>query len=84
MFCRMDVSSTSAPPDVEKCKMNTYNLLSSRATALEIRGDQVCIVDFDTRRERFVEDGGGGGEESGGELLVRNSRARLEMGSYSP
>ena len=72
------------PPDVEKCKMNTYNLLSSRATALEIRGDQVCIVDFDTRRERFVEDGSGEGEESGVELVARGGCTKLETETYSP
>lgn len=64
--------------------MYAYNLLPSRATALEIRGDQVCIVDFDTRGERFVEAGGGEGEESGVELAVRSGCARLEMGFYGP
>ena len=63
--------------------MGTHNLLSSRASALEIRSNQVCIVDFNTRREWFVEDGRGEGEESGMES-VKCGGARPEMGSYSP
>ena len=62
--------------------MGTYNLLSSRASALEISSNQVCIVDFNTRRERFVEDGSGEGEKSGVELVARSGCTKLE--TYSP